>query len=433
MDYSLNEIDNRVIELDTTKATQADNLRNVCGVAYDTQTGVFTFTFQNGSTFTADLNIEKIPVSFSMSAEGILTMTTADGSTYTADIAELIKEYIFIDSDTLDFETSTDISGNKRVMADVKDGSITGRKLRPDYLADITVQAEIATAQAGSAAASAESARQSAERAAQFVVEPATTAKAGIVKPDGTTITVDPDGTIHSQGGGGGTGNYNDLENKPQINGQILSGNQTAPALGLATPSEVQAVAATITDAYSSSKAYKTGDYFIYNNLLYKVKADCTGITPPNATYYEQTSIGREQGGIRFGIDGEGNRGYFGADDSFVPFKSGGGGGTIFFAYATGGPWTMHSFYTENGQLKEENHTWGNGRKIETDLFSFQDISQDETTIKFILKKDVYINGNRFVTSDMGIIEKSAGETFNLTIGGYGFGAGICLGIIEKI
>lgn len=37
----------------------------------------------------------------------------------------------------------------------------------------------------------------------------ATAIKAGIVKPDGTTITVDVDGTIHSSGGGGGTGgNY---------------------------------------------------------------------------------------------------------------------------------------------------------------------------------------------------------------------------------
>lgn len=36
----------------------------------------------------------------------------------------------------------------------------------------------------------------------------ATTSKAGIVKPDGTTITVDGDGTIHSVGGGGDLSNY---------------------------------------------------------------------------------------------------------------------------------------------------------------------------------------------------------------------------------
>jgi hypothetical protein len=31
----------------------------------------------------------------------------------------------------------------------------------------------------------------------------ATTSSVGLVKPDGTTVTIDPDGTIHSTGGGG--------------------------------------------------------------------------------------------------------------------------------------------------------------------------------------------------------------------------------------
>lgn len=33
----------------------------------------------------------------------------------------------------------------------------------------------------------------------------ATTSQTGQVKPDGTTVTVDEDGTIHSAGGGGGS------------------------------------------------------------------------------------------------------------------------------------------------------------------------------------------------------------------------------------
>lgn len=33
----------------------------------------------------------------------------------------------------------------------------------------------------------------------------ATTSSTGVVKPDGTTITIDPDGTIHAVGGGGDT------------------------------------------------------------------------------------------------------------------------------------------------------------------------------------------------------------------------------------
>lgn len=68
----------------------------------------------------------------------------------------------------------------------------------------------------------------------------ATTSKAGIVKPDGTTITVDADGTIHSVGGTGGTEDYTELTNKPQINGVELTGNKTATDLGLANSNEVE-------------------------------------------------------------------------------------------------------------------------------------------------------------------------------------------------
>lgn len=40
-------------------------------------------------------------------------------------------------------------------------------------------------------------------------------------------------------GGGGGTTDYDVLENKPQINGNELSGNKTASELGLQTPTSV--------------------------------------------------------------------------------------------------------------------------------------------------------------------------------------------------
>ena len=40
-------------------------------------------------------------------------------------------------------------------------------------------------------------------------------------------------------GGGGGTTDYSDLDNKPQIEGVTLSGNKSASDLGLATPSDI--------------------------------------------------------------------------------------------------------------------------------------------------------------------------------------------------
>lgn len=57
----------------------------------------------------------------------------------------------------------------------------------------------------------------------------ATTEKAGLVKPDGETIRVDPDGTIHADRG---TTSYTDLDNKPKINDVVLEGNKTIDDLG---------------------------------------------------------------------------------------------------------------------------------------------------------------------------------------------------------
>jgi len=135
-DYALYQIDGTLADWDTTKANQSDLLLSVKSVDYDTETGVFVFTWQNGTTKTVDLNIEKIPVSFSMSPAGVITMTTEDGTQYTADVGALIKTYTFSDSSVIDFTVTTDGSGNKTVTADIVDGSITGQKLQPNYLAD---------------------------------------------------------------------------------------------------------------------------------------------------------------------------------------------------------------------------------------------------------------------------------------------------------
>ena len=135
-DYALYAIDQTLAGWDTSKANESDLLLCVKTIDYDTSTGVFVFTWQNGTTKTIDLNIEKIPVSFSMDANGVITMTTEDGTTYTADVGALIKTYTFTDSAVIDFTVTTDASGNKTVTADIVDGSITGQKLQPNYLAD---------------------------------------------------------------------------------------------------------------------------------------------------------------------------------------------------------------------------------------------------------------------------------------------------------
>lgn len=170
MSTGLGVIDERVVGFDTSKANKGDLLTDLVNVTYNTTTGVWTFTRRNGSTVKFDQNIEKIPVSFSMDANGIITMTTADGTKYTANVGNLIKTYTFNDTSIIDFTTTTDSSGNKTVTATIKDGSITDSKLQPNYLANITQQAQNAAGSASSASSSANNAHADALLAQSYAV-----------------------------------------------------------------------------------------------------------------------------------------------------------------------------------------------------------------------------------------------------------------------
>ena len=158
MDYALKSMDDTFASWDITKANESDLLLALKTVTYDTDTGEFVFTWFNGNTATVDLNIEKIPVSFSMDANGVITMTTEDGTTYTADVGALIKTYTFTDSSEIDFTVTTDASGNKTVTASIVAGSIDGTKLTPNYLADCTAAKTAAETAEGKAEGSAEDA-----------------------------------------------------------------------------------------------------------------------------------------------------------------------------------------------------------------------------------------------------------------------------------
>lgn len=79
-------------------------------------------------------------------------------------MSALITQFEFLDSDTIYWTIGKD----GKVKADIKKGSITADKLQPDYLADITVQAETATQQASAAASSAAQAKIDADRAESY-------------------------------------------------------------------------------------------------------------------------------------------------------------------------------------------------------------------------------------------------------------------------
>ncbi len=237
MDYALYVHDEKLLNLDTTKANQSDLTQSLKSVTYDKSTGTFVFTYWNGNKLNVDLNIEKIPVSFSMSDTGVITMTNADGTKYTADVSTLIKTYSFNDSSEINFTTTTDSSGNKTTTASIVNGSITADKLQSNFLADcISAKegAELAKVSAQTSATNAEDSAKDSEAwatgkragtdvpstddtyennskyyadlakqykdAAEAVVGIgiATTTVAGIVKPDGETISVAADGKITS-------------------------------------------------------------------------------------------------------------------------------------------------------------------------------------------------------------------------------------------
>ena len=78
-------------------------------------------------------------------------------------------------------------------------------------------------------------------------------------------------GIPYSGGGSsGGTSDYTELSNKPQVNGTTLSGNKTSAQLGLVDEDVV-------TDAYDGTETYHTGDYCIYSGELYKCNGTTTG------------------------------------------------------------------------------------------------------------------------------------------------------------
>lgn len=187
-----------------------------------------------------------------MSPDGVITMITTDGDVYTADVGSMIKTNTLANTSEITWSVSTDEDGNKTWTPAIVDGGITASKLQPNFLADCQSakqDAQTASTTAVSKASDSE-AYACGTREGQPVAESdpayhnnakyykdmanpsllsaltdtdinnpaegealvfdgenwvnesvdvpiATTSAAGAVKPDGETITVDADGTIH--------------------------------------------------------------------------------------------------------------------------------------------------------------------------------------------------------------------------------------------
>ena len=150
MDSAIDALDNRIISQDALKVDKSSINGNIADWTMDETTGIITITKYNGEKIIFDLNIEKIPVGFSMSDDGIITMTTEDGTQFTADIGSMIPVLTFEDSATIAVSV-TGTGKNKTYSFSIKTGSVTDDMLQPNYLADIRVESANASAYAQSA------------------------------------------------------------------------------------------------------------------------------------------------------------------------------------------------------------------------------------------------------------------------------------------
>ena len=150
IDSAVDEMDNRIISLDTTKFDKAEAQLLVRYIEYDEDTGIFKITHYNGASYTIDTLLEKLAINFDYDYQTqMLIIELSDGTVKYVDLSALLTQYEFLDSETVAF--TVDNSG--KVTAKVKEGSIQEKHLRPDYLADIKV--EVAKAEASAEAAEA--------------------------------------------------------------------------------------------------------------------------------------------------------------------------------------------------------------------------------------------------------------------------------------
>lgn len=165
MDGSIDVIDDRVITLDTTKFDKTDAQGLIKSLTFNRANGVFTITYFNGATATIDTMLEKLAVNFDFDeTTQQMIITLDDGTKKYVDLSAFIVPLEFVDSDTIDFRLLT----NGKVTAIVKEGSIEEKHLRPNYLADIRVEAAKAQQSAAQAVVSATTSSICAYNAKEF-------------------------------------------------------------------------------------------------------------------------------------------------------------------------------------------------------------------------------------------------------------------------
>ena len=139
---SVEGLETDVGELQTdVGALETSNAQAFKSATINNDTGVITFTRNDGSTYELDTLLEKVVVNFSYDEDTqSLILELEDGTEQTVSLAAFIDTYTGVDGTTI----TVTVTGGNQIGAEVKDGTITLTKLHSD------VQAELAKIQDGS-------------------------------------------------------------------------------------------------------------------------------------------------------------------------------------------------------------------------------------------------------------------------------------------
>lgn len=151
LDDGINQNDNRIVLLDTMKLDKTSAAQDIVDVDMLDESGVFVFKRRNGSTFTIDTKLERLPIDFDFdTVTQHLLITLDDGTVQEIDLSTVILETEFLDSDTISVNVNQHV-----VSMVVKAHSIGANELEIDYLANILVYTGTAETAAASARARA--------------------------------------------------------------------------------------------------------------------------------------------------------------------------------------------------------------------------------------------------------------------------------------
>lgn len=122
MENGIKEADNRIVHIDANKADKSMVSALVRDITVDTDTGILTVTYQNGSVKTYDLDIEKVVVNFDITDDDKLVLTLADGTQKIIDLTRFV--YSVDSTPTISMKIL-----NRTITAEIVDGSVTMSKL----------------------------------------------------------------------------------------------------------------------------------------------------------------------------------------------------------------------------------------------------------------------------------------------------------------